>query len=275
MSLPQAIVLGIVQGLTEYLPISSSAHLVLVPWALGWEFEPNAAFAFDVLVQLGTLLAVIVYFWKDLAQMLRAVWTALRGRQAARDPYARLAVWIVLGTIPAVLAGVALRDAVEAAFGNAVATSAFLLLTAALLLAAERIGKRLHALESLSWKDALWVGLAQALSIFPGISRSGATISAGMLRDLDRPAAARFSFLLSIPVMIGAGSLALTDLAALPSAAAYRPALIVGFLSAAIVGYASIRWMLGFVTRHSLSIFSAYCAFIGLLGLALGLLRGG
>jgi undecaprenyl-diphosphatase len=218
---------------------------------------------------------VIVYFWKDLLQMLLAVWDARRGRQPARNPYARLALWIVLGTIPAVLAGVTLRDAVEAAFGNAVATSACLLLTAALLLVAERIGKRLQPLESLTWKDALWVGLAQALSIFPGISRSGATISAGMLRDLDRPAAARFSFLLSIPVMIGAGTLALIDLAALPSAAAYSPALIVGFLSAAIVGYASIRWMLGFVTRHSLAIFSAYCAIIGLLGLALGLLRGG
>ncbi len=275
MSLLQAIILGIVQGLTEYLPVSSSAHLVLVPWALGWEFEPDAAFAFDVLVQLGTLVAVIVYFWKDLLQMLRAVLTALRERKLTQDPYLRLAYWIVLGTVPAVVAGLSLKDIVEAAFRSPVATSAFLLVMAALLLIAERIGKRLRPLDSLTWKDAVWIGLAQAVSIFPGISRSGATISAGVMRDLDRPSAARFSFLLSIPVMLGAGALALADLPALPSAASFAPALIAGFVAAAVVGYASIRWMLGFVTRHSLAIFSAYCAIIGLLGLALGLIRGG
>jgi len=275
LSLLQAIVLGTVQGLTEYLPVSSSAHLVLVPWALGWEFEPDAAFAFDVLVQMGTLVAVIVYFWKDLLQMLRAVLIALRERKLTQDPYVRLACWIVLGTIPAVVAGLALKDAVESAFGSPVATSAFLLVTAALLIIAERIGKRLRPLESLTWKDSVWIGLAQAVSIFPGISRSGATISAGVIRDLDRQSAARFSFLLSIPVMLGAGVVALADLPALPSAASFAPALIAGFVAAAVVGYASIRWMLGFVTRHSLAIFSAYCAIIGLLGLALGLMQGG
>jgi undecaprenyl-diphosphatase len=275
LSLLQAIILGIIQGLTEYLPVSSSAHLVLVPWALGWEFEPNAAFAFDVLVQWGTLVAVIVYFWKDLMGMLRAAWTALRRRELTQDPSIRLASWIVLGTIPAVLAGLTLKDAVEAAFASPLATSAFLLVTAALLFVAERIGKRARPLESMTWVDAVWVGLAQALSIFPGISRSGATISAGLLRDLDRPPAARFSFLLSIPVMLGAGGLALADLAALPWAASFAPALIAGFAAAAIVGYASIRWMLAFVTRHSLAVFSIYCAVVGLAGLAAALVRGG
>ena len=275
MSLVQAFVLGVVQGLTEYLPVSSSAHLVLVPWALGWEFEPNAAFAFDVLVQMGTLVAVIVYFWNDLIQMLRAVLHALRERKISQDPYVRLAVWIVLGTIPAVIAGLALKDTVESAFGSPVASSAFLLLTAVLLFIAERIGKRLRPLESLTWKDAVWIGLAQAVSIFPGISRSGSTISAGLMRDLDRQSAARFSFLLSIPVMIGAGALSLADLAALPSGASFAPAVLIGFISAAVVGYASIRWMLSFVTRHALSVFGAYCAIVGLLGLGLGLIRGG
>ncbi len=118
MTLFQALVLGIVQGLTEYLPVSSSAHLVLVPWALGWEFDPGAAFAFDVLVQMGTLVAVIAYFWKDLVHMLRATLQALVHRQAIQDPYVRLAVLIVLGTIPAVIAGVALKDIVETAFGS-------------------------------------------------------------------------------------------------------------------------------------------------------------
>jgi len=275
LTLFQALVLGIVQGLTEYLPVSSSAHLVLVPWALGWEFEPGAAFAFDVLVQLGTLVAVIAYFWKDLIHMLRAVLQALIHREAWQDPYVRLAGWIVLGTLPAVIAGVALKDIVEAAFGSPMATSIFLLLTAALLMAAERIGKRLRPIESATWKDAVWIGLAQALALFPGLSRSGATISAGLLRGIDRLGAARFSFLLSIPVMIGAGALAIGDLAALPAAGDYVPAVLVGFVSAAIVGYASIRWMLGFVTRHSLAAFSAYCAIVGLLGVAIGLARGG
>lgn len=275
MTLFQALVLGIVQGLTEYLPVSSSAHLVLVPWALGWEFEPDAAFAFDVLVQMGTLVAVIAYFWKDLVHMLRAILQALTRREAVQDPYLRLAGWIVLATLPAVVAGIALKDLVQAAFGSPLATSGFLLLTAALLLAAERIGKRLRPLDSATWKDAVWIGLAQALALFPGLSRSGATISAGLMRGLDRPGSARFSFLLSIPVMIGAGVLTLGDLAALPGAAAYVPAVLVGFASAAIVGYASIRWLLGFVTRHSLAAFSAYCALVGLLGLAIGLVRGG
>jgi undecaprenyl-diphosphatase len=275
MSPVQALILGIVQGLTEYLPVSSSAHLVLVPWALGWKFDPNAAFAFDVLVQLGTLVAVIAYFWKDLVLMLRAVVQALRQRRMTQDPYIRLAGWIVLGSVPAVLAGVSIKDAVETAFGSPVATSAFLLVTALLLFIAERFGKRLRPLEALTWKDAAWIGLAQALALFPGISRSGATISAGLLRDVDRPASARFSFLLSIPAMIGAGGLALLDLFALPSASSFVAPMFIGFVSAAIVGYASIRWMLGFVTRHSLTIFSAYCAIIGLLGLALGLVRGG
>jgi undecaprenyl-diphosphatase len=275
LTLFQALVLGIVQGLTEYLPVSSSAHLVLVPWALGWEFEPDAAFAFDVLVQMGTLVAVIAYFWKDLVHMLRAILQALTRRGALQDPYLRLAGWIVLATLPAVVAGIALKDLVQAAFGSPLATSGFLLLTAALLLAAERIGKRLRSLDSATWKDAVWIGLAQALALFPGLSRSGATISAGLMRGLDRPGSARFSFLLSIPVMIGAGVLTLGDLAALPGAAAYVPAVLVGFASAAIVGYASIRWLLGFVTRHSLAAFSAYCALVGLLGLAIGLVQGG
>ena len=275
MSLFQAFVLGIVQGLTEYLPVSSSAHLVLVPWALGWEFDPDAAFLFDVLVQMGTLVAVVAYFWKDLVQMVRATLQALFQRKVTDDPYVRLACWIVLGTLPAVAAGVALKDVVEAAFASPMATSGFLLVTAALLFVAERIGKRLRPLESATWKDAVWIGLAQALALFPGLSRSGATISAGLVRDLDRHSAARFSFLLSIPVMIGAGLLALGDLAALPSAASYAPAVLVGFASAAVVGYASIRWLLGFVTRHSLAAFSAYCALVGLGGLGIGLLRGG
>ena len=274
MSWFQALVLGIVQGLTEFLPVSSSAHLVLVPWALGWDLQPEAAFVFDVLVQLGTLVAVVIYFWPDLMHMLRSTLRAAITRRWTDDADLRLTWLVVLGTIPAVVAGLLLKPAVEAAFGSPAAVSAFLLVTAGLLFAAEKASRRTAPLEAATWADALWVGLAQALSIFPGISRSGSTIAAGLARGLQRPAAARFSFLLSIPVMIGAGLVAGLDLAALPDAAAYVPTVLVGFVAAAVVGYISIRWLLAFVSRHSLSVFSVYCLAAGLAGLLLSWLRG-
>jgi undecaprenyl-diphosphatase len=270
----QALVLGIVQGLTEFLPVSSSAHLVLVPWALGWDVDPEAAFVFDVLVQLGTLVAVVIYFWTDLMQMLRSTLRAAIARRRTGDAHLRLTWLVVLGTIPAVAAGLLLKPVVEAAFGSPTAVSVFLLVTAGLLLGAERFGRPAAPLESATWIDALWVGLAQALSIFPGISRSGSTIAAGLTRGLQRTAAARFSFLLSIPVMIGAGLVAGLDLAALPGAAAYVPTVLVGFVAAAVVGYLSIRWLLAFVSRHSLTVFSLYCLAAGVAGLLLSWLRG-
>jgi undecaprenyl-diphosphatase len=270
----QALMLGVVQGLTEFLPVSSSAHLVLVPWALGWTFDPDAAFIFDVLVQLGTLVAVVAYFWGDVTLIVRGTLRAVILRKLSDDVYVRLAWLIVLATLPAVVAGVLLKPLVEKAFGSPLAVSGFLLLTAGMLFVAERIGKRQKPLEATTWVDAIWIGLAQALALFPGISRSGSTIASGLVRGMQRPAAARFSFLLSIPVMIGAGLLAVRDLAALPAAAAQVPPLLLGFAAAAVVGYLSIRWMLGFVARHSLIVFSAYCALIGLLGLLVAWLRG-
>lgn len=274
MSWFQALVLGIVQGLTEFLPVSSSAHLVLVPWALGWDVKPEAAFVFDVLVQLGTLVAVVVYFWPDLMHMLRSTLRAAIARRWTGDADLRLTWLVVLGTIPAVAAGLLLKPVVEAAFANPAAVSAFLLVTAGLLFAAEKVGRHTAPLESATWADALWVGLAQALSIFPGISRSGSTMAAGIARGLQRPAAARFSFLLSIPVMAGAGLVVGLDLAALPEAAAFVPSLVVGFVAAAVVGYLSIHWLLAFVSRHSLTVFSIYCLAAGLAGLLIAWLRG-
>jgi undecaprenyl-diphosphatase len=270
----QALILGIVQGLTEFLPVSSSAHLVLVPWALGWTFDPDAAFVFDVLVQLGTLVAVVAYFWDDLTHIVGGTLRAVILRKRTDDAYVRLAWLIVLATLPAVVAGILLKTLVEQAFGSPLAVSGFLLVTAGLLFMAERLGKHLKPLEATTWADAVWIGLAQALALFPGISRSGSTIAAGLVRGMQRPAAARFSFLLSIPVMIGAGLLAVRDLAALPSAATMIPTLLMGFAAAAIMGYLSIRWMLRFVARNSLDVFSAYCALVGLLGLLVAWLRG-
>jgi undecaprenyl-diphosphatase len=274
MTVLQAIILGVVQGLTEFLPISSSAHLVIVPWLLRWELDPTFAFAFDILVQMGTLTAVIIYFAADLMEMLRAALDGLRTRRPFADPRARLAWLVVLASLPAMIAGLILHDIVEAAFGDPSAVFFFLLVTGALLIGAERFGRPERSLETLSWQDALFVGAAQALALFPGISRSGSTISAGLVRQMLRPEAARFSFLMSIPVMIGAGVIGLKDLADLePGAELWLP-VIVGFLAAAVVGYLAIRWLLAYLAGHRLTVFAGYCFAVGLLGLMLTWLRG-
>ncbi len=260
----QALVLGVVQGLTEFLPISSSAHLVLVPHALGWSLDPAQAFVFDVLVQLGTLLAVLVYFRRDWWAMTRAAWALARApRQGWRDPDARLLLAVLLATVPAGLAGLLFKDAVEAAFAAPRAVGGFLLFTAAWMALGEARGRRRRDLAGLTWLDALAVGAGQALALLPGVSRSGATIAAGMLRDLQRPAAARFSFLMAVPVMLGAGAVAVKDWAALPPDPGFGLALAVGFVAAAVAGYAAIRALLGFLARHSLWPFVVYCALLG------------
>ncbi len=269
MTLLQAIVLGIVQGLTEFLPISSSAHLVIVPWALNWQLDPAYAFAFDVLVQMGTLLAVIVYYARTLGGMAVAVWAGLRARRPFADPRARLAWLIALATVPAVLAGFLFHDAVEAAFGSPTAVFFFLLVTAAMLAASERFARPQRLLDTLRWPGALVVGAAQALALLPGISRSGSTISAGLLRGLLRPEAARLSFLMSIPVMIGAGLVGLKDLADLSPTPDLLLPVAIGLLTAAVVGYLTIRWLLAYLAGHRLTVFAAYCFIIGILGLAL------
>ena len=271
MSILQSIILGIVQGLTEFLPVSSSAHLVIVPYLLGWHIPPNEAFVFDVLVQVATLLAVIVYFWKDLLAIVTAVLRGLWQRKPFVDPNARLGWLIVLATIPAGLAGLFLKDAVEQAFASARLTALFMFVTAGLLVAAERVGKRQRELAGINWKDALWVGLFQAISIFPGVSRSGATITGGMTRDFQRPAAARFAFLLSIPIMLAAGLLASLDLLKIPHVTSLLPVFIPGFITAALVGYLAIRWLLKYLMNHTLYVFAVYCIVLGSLVLILSL----
>jgi undecaprenyl-diphosphatase len=274
MSVFQAVALGIVQGLTEFLPVSSSAHLVLVPWWLGWRFQPDAAFAFDVLVQLGTLVGVILFFARDLVEIARAAIQGMIHRRAQESPLASRFWYLALATLPAVVAGLALKDIVEAAFANPAATSASLLITAAGLALAERAAHSGRNLESMRRGDAWWIGVAQAVALFPGISRSGATMAAGRARGFLRPEAARFSFLMSIPVMLGAGLLALGDLLALPTVKDLALPLAAGFLAAAVVGYLSIRWMLAFVARRPLTVFSVYCLLAGLAGLATTVVRG-
>lgn len=264
MTLLQAIVLGVVQGITEFLPVSSSAHLVLAPYFFGWRIPPEQTFPFDVLVQLGTLAAVFAYFWKDIFNIVAAMLHGVQQRKPLAEPQARLGWHILLASVPAGLIGLLLKDRVEAAFLSPAATAVFLLVTAALLLLAEALGSRQRSMEHLNWKDALWIGLAQALAIFPGVSRSGATIAGGMTRGLQRRDAGRFSFLMSIPIMLAAGLLSLLDLPAGLASGGYLAALLAGFLTAAVVGLLSIHWLLGFLSRHSLKVFAYYCLVLGL-----------
>jgi len=267
MTIFQAIILGIVQGATEFLPVSSSGHLVLVPHLFGWEIPIEQAFIFDVLVQLGTLLAVIVYFWRDLVDIALAVLRGLWERKPFAAADARMGWYLVLATIPASVLGLLLKDKVEAAFASPFATAMFLLGTAVLLVVAEVVGKRSRTIAQVNWIDALWIGTFQVLALFPGVSRSGSTIAGGMTRDLERPAAARFSFLISVPVMLGAGLIAGLDLLNVSGLGAFLPALLTGFLVSAVVGYIAIAWLLRYLAHHRLYVFAIYVVLVAILTL--------
>lgn len=271
MTFLQAIILGIIQGLTEFLPISSSAHLVIAPYLLGWEIPVSQAFVFDVLVQMGTLVAVIIYFWKDLIHIIRDWVYGVFHKAPFGTPNARLGWYLILASIPAGLLGITIKSKVETVFNSPLLTAALLYGTAILLVIAEKIGKRVRSLNSLGWKDALWIGFFQAIAIFPGISRSGATISGGMTRDLDRPAATRFSFLMSIPIMLAAGLIGVLDMRKIPQATSFLPVMAVGFIVAGIVGYISIRWLLSYISRRSFYPFAIYCAVFATLVIGFGL----
>ncbi len=267
MNFLQALFLGVLQGITEFLPISSSAHLVLAPFFFGWQIPDEQIFPFDVLVQVGTLVAVIVYFRKDLISILTEVIQGLVKRQPFVSSSSRLGWLLVLASLPAGIAGILLKDVVEAAFKSPTSVAFFLIGTALLLWIAESIGKRNRDISSLGWLDAIWIGIGQALALFPGISRSGATIASGMSRHFNRPAAARFSFLMSIPVMAAAGLIGLIDLLEVPDLAAFLPIMITGFLSAAGIGYLSIHWLLCFLARRSLRPFAVYCLLLATITL--------
>ena len=265
MTFLQSLVLGIVQGLTEFLPVSSSAHLVLVPFILNWTLDPTKAFIFDVLVQLGTLVAVIAYFWKDLLEIFKAVIAGIRSKKPLEEANSRLGWFIVLATIPAGLGGLLLKSQVEAAFSSPVLTAVLLFVTAVMLTLAELFTRKQRDLESVSAMDAVVIGLFQLLAIFPGISRSGATISGGLTRGLKREAAAKFSFLMSIPIMLAAGLLSVLDLIQIPDVGSFLPVLSIGFLVAMVVGYLSIRWLLNFLKSRSLFPFALYCGVISVI----------
>lgn len=283
MDIIQAIIIGIVQGLTEFLPVSSSAHLVFVPYIM----DVQSSLAFDTLLHIGTLVAVFAYFWNDIVNMLKSFVSSLidllkdlisflkrnpRGefkKNFNEDPYKRLAWLVIIGTIPAGLAGVLFKSSFESLFSSIPAVGVFLIITGFLLWGSEKVSKSIKPedrkpLEKLTVKNSLIVGIAQACAIAPGISRSGATISAGLFLGFERELAARYSFLLSIPAILGAALVQAKDITGLDMSTV---ALIAGFLAAAISGYLAIKFMLKLIKERSLLIFAYYCWIVGILAL--------
>jgi undecaprenyl-diphosphatase len=274
MSIFQALLLGIIQGLTEYIPVSSTANLILIPWLLGWEFDPATTEVFVILVQWGTLVGVLVYFWRDIWHIVGAVLRGLAQRKPFATFEARLGWLVALATVPAVIAGVFIKGYLEQLYQMYLLISIVLMLGGVLMLIAERFGRRTRDLKQLTWLDALIVGVWQIFAMIPGFSRSSVTISGGMLRHFTRAEAARFSFLMSIPALLGAGVVALKDLFDTPGLLASLAApLVVGFLAAALTGYLSIRWLLGYLKTRSLNIFVVYRFVFGGFCLIVGLIR--
>jgi undecaprenyl-diphosphatase len=267
MSIFEAIVLGIVQGLTEFLPISSTAHLRIVPAFVGWD-DPGSAFT--AVIQLGTTAAVLIYFRDDLWRIARAWLASLRrgGAQHSRD--ARLGWYIVLGTIPIGIFGLAFKHDIENGARDLYLIGTALIVFGLVMLAADRAARQERDIGSMTAADGVFVGVSQALALIPGVSRSGATISAGVFRGLTREAAARYSFLLSTPAIVLS---ALLELKGIIDGSEHTGAsaadLVVSTLFAFVVGYWSISFLLRFVTRHGLTPFVVYRLGLGALVLAL------
>lgn len=285
----EAILLGVVQGLTEFLPISSTAHLLVARTLLGHTHPEDA---FTVVIQLGTLVAVFAYFRDDVLRLARGWWKDVRAFRVGSNPDGRLAWLILLGTVPAVVVGFTLKKWLKATFFNLTSVAVVSIVFALLMLAAEWWAKRrerrglpARGEGDVGWRDALWVGIWQAFALMPGGSRSGTTITGGLFAGLARPAAARFSFLLSLPVILGAGLKELYDEykklnhpepgepASLFTSGGDVAALVVGLVVSAVVGYAAIAFLLRFLQRYSTAVFVGYRLLMG--AAILGLLAAG
>ena len=267
MDIIQAIIIGIVQGLTEFLPVSSSAHLVFAQKLLGVE----SSLAFDVFLHLGTLIAVLWFFRWDIIKMLKSWWLSigdiLQGRFMEgfrHDPYKRLAWYVILATIPVGVVGVLFEDSIDALFAGALYVPAFFLfVTGTILYLSQRMSSGNVNLNNISKKEALWMGLGQACAILPGLSRSGTTIAAGLTIGLEKEFAAKFSFILSIPAIFGAFVFKLKDIGAAMDAN-FLP-IFLGFIVSIVAGYLAIKWMLDLIQNRSLDIFAYYCWAVGII----------
>jgi undecaprenyl-diphosphatase len=280
MTFLQAIVIGIIQGLTEFLPISSTAHIRVVPALLGWD-DPGAAFT--AVIQWGTLLAAVVYFFPDIVRLTRAVLSEMRDRKFCQSHDAKMAYMIGLGTVPVVVLGLSFRKHIETSLRSLYVISAAAIALALVLMAAEGVHRwrektlrKQKELDSLGWWDAVFVGFAQALALIPGASRSGVTITGGLFLGMTRETAARFSFLLSLPAVFGAGVLELyKERHRLLASQGDISNLVIATIVSGLIGYATIAFLLGYLKRHSTYLFIIYRLALGatlLLLLSTGLL---
>jgi len=263
VSFLEAVVLGIVQGLTEFLPISSSGHLRIVPALAGWD-DPGTAFT--AVVQLGTMLAVVLYFWKDLWRIAGAWLASLIDRDRRSDPDARMGWYLIVATIPIGVLGLMFDDQIESGARDLRLIASTLILLGLLLLVAEQVSRRRKTIDDVDTRDGVAIGLAQSAALIPGVSRSGATITAGLFLGYERADAARFSFLLSIPAVVLSGLYQLKDIG--DGGVGVGPtivAVIVSFL----VGYAAIAWLLRWLANHSTAVFVIYRVALGVLLLVL------
>ena len=255
MSLAAAILLGVIQGLTEFLPVSSSAHLILARTFFGWEVRPEFGLAFDVALHIGTLAAIVAFFRRDIIEMLVALPRALTSSPILA---ARLDRLIVVGTIPVVIVAVAFNDYIEDVLRTPAVAAAALAVGACAMLVAERLGPRQRREEDLGVIDAVLIGCAQACALIPGMSRSGSTIAMGMFLGIRRESAARFTFLLAIPAMLAAAAKEALELRHMALPPGSYGAIAVGMIVSAAVGYLTIKYFLRFLAGHKLDVFAAY-----------------
>lgn len=269
MNLLQAVVLGIVEGLTEFLPVSSTGHLTIAEQLLGLRVDDAGVTAFTAIIQIGAIVAVIVYFRRDIVRLVVAWGRGFGDRQARTDPDWRLAWSVIVGTIPIGVVGLLARHLVTGPLRSLWVVAAALILWSAVMLVAERVSTQHREEQDLTVRDAVVIGLMQCVALVPGVSRSGATISAGLLRGLNRVAATRFAFLLSIPALVAAGGFeAATAASDVGSSVGWGPTIVATGVSL-VVGYASIAWLLRLVARHSIAVFIWYRVGLALVLIAL------
>ncbi len=263
-----AVILGLVQGLTEFLPISSSAHVSIVGQFLGEE-DPGAAFT--AITQLGTELAVLIYFWRDIVTIIRQWCLSLVGKVARNDPDARMGWLVIIGSMPIGLLGVLFQDQIETSLRSLWITATMLLVFALVIMVAERVGRQERELTELTWKHGIGYGLFQALALIPGVSRSGGTIAGGLFMGYTRKAAARYSFLLAIPAVMASGGLQVVEVIggnAEGAGTAWGP-IFAATLVAFLVGYAVIAWFMKFIETHTFTVFMIYRIILALVLFAL------
>lgn len=270
MNILQAFLLGIVEGLTEYIPVSSTAHLLITQRLLGVN-DPKIVEPFTIIIQSGAIIALILYFWKDLWEITLSTTRNLprffRFNSLPRN--AKMGWYLVLATIPAAIAGLLFNDKIDGLFSQPLLHSAVRLSIAAILMAsAEYFGKQRKELAAITWKESLVVGLFQVLAVFPGASRSGSTISGGMLMGLSRKAAAKFAMLMSAPIMLAATGYELLKLFKDGLSGDYLLPILIGTVVSGVVGWFSIKWLLKYVQGHSLYLFSIYCVVMAAISLA-------